>query len=224
MQQRQQVVACAVERGAADIEHLAIDGNGAQAQYVVHGQTVFQAMHATGIFRHIAADGAGNLRRRIGRVIQAMWCSCFGNRQIAHAGLHARGTCQRVYGEDAVEFRQPEQYRIRAGQRAARQAGARAARNHRHARGMAQLEDGDDFRLGLRQHDHAGRTPVRRQAVGFVRGHVFMRVQHGVRADDLLQGRNQLCDGFSHSQFKKRGARVSGMVPDFYLSGLADSS
>ena len=29
-------------------------------------------MHAAGIFAHIAADGAGDLARRIGRVVQAM--------------------------------------------------------------------------------------------------------------------------------------------------------
>ena len=41
------------------------------AQHIVGGEAVFQAMHAARILRHIAADRAGDLPGRIGRVIEA---------------------------------------------------------------------------------------------------------------------------------------------------------
>src|SRR5271156_3822336 len=34
------------------------------AEQIVGGHAVFETMHAAGIFRHIAADSAGDLRRR----------------------------------------------------------------------------------------------------------------------------------------------------------------
>ena len=48
------------------------------AQNIVGGEAVFQTMHPTGIFRHIAANGTGNLRRGVGRVIKAFALDRFG--------------------------------------------------------------------------------------------------------------------------------------------------
>ena len=59
--QRQQVVARTVERVAADFKQFAGDGPGAQLEDVVYGETVFQAVHAARVFRHVAADRTGDL-------------------------------------------------------------------------------------------------------------------------------------------------------------------
>ena len=67
-----QVVAAGVEMLAAEAQHLAGHQHHFEAEDVVGGHAVFQAMHAAGILRDIAADGAGDLRRRIGRVIEAL--------------------------------------------------------------------------------------------------------------------------------------------------------
>ena len=56
---------------AAQADDLAVHQHQLDAQHVVGGQAVFQAMHAAGIFRHIAADGAGDLAGGIRRVIEA---------------------------------------------------------------------------------------------------------------------------------------------------------
>ena len=55
----------------AKIQQFAFDRAGAQFQIVVHGETVLEAVHAAGVFSNIAADRAGDLARRVGRVIQA---------------------------------------------------------------------------------------------------------------------------------------------------------
>ena len=69
--ERQQVVAGRIERFRAQVEQIALDRHCANARHVVDGQAVFEAMHAAGVFRDVAADGAGDLARRIGRVVQA---------------------------------------------------------------------------------------------------------------------------------------------------------
>ncbi len=52
-------------------------------------QAVFQTVHPAGVFRHVAADGAGDLRGGIGRVIQAVRGGGLGDFQVADAGLQA---------------------------------------------------------------------------------------------------------------------------------------
>ena len=59
---------------------LAVDGEAAHAQHVVHGQAVLQAVHAAGVLGDVAADGAGDLGRRIGRVVQAVGRRRLGDR------------------------------------------------------------------------------------------------------------------------------------------------
>ncbi len=97
-EQRQQVQARRVQGFAAEGQALAFDGEDFQLQQVVHRQTVLEAVHAAGIFRDVAADGTGDLRRGIRRVIQAERRRRLGDRQVAHTGLKAcrcgrRGRC-----------------------------------------------------------------------------------------------------------------------------------
>lgn len=64
--QRQEVVARGVQPGAAEGEELAVRGDQAHFEEIVDGQAVLEAVHAAGVFRHVAADGAGDLRRGSG--------------------------------------------------------------------------------------------------------------------------------------------------------------
>ena len=148
--EREQVVAGAVERLAAELDDLAGDQHAAHAAHVVHGEPVLEAMHAARVLGDVAADRAGDLRRRIGRVVEAVRRGGLGDREIAHAGLHDRGARERVDREDALELGERQHDAARIGQRAARQAGAGAARDHRDARRVARLQDRDDLRLVLR--------------------------------------------------------------------------
>ena len=59
-----QVVAGGLRRFAADPQDFARHQHDLAAEHVVGGHAVFQAVHAAGILRDIAADRAGDLRRR----------------------------------------------------------------------------------------------------------------------------------------------------------------
>ena len=63
-----QVVAAALLGRAAELDDLAVGQHQLDAQHVIGGDAVFERMRAAGVFRDIAADRAGDLRRRIGRV------------------------------------------------------------------------------------------------------------------------------------------------------------
>ena len=83
----EQIVALAVEMLAAEPHHRAIHQHHLDAEHIVGGQAVFQAMHAAGILRDIAADRAGDLRGRIGRVVEAVLLDGVGDAEIGDARL-----------------------------------------------------------------------------------------------------------------------------------------
>jgi hypothetical protein len=99
----QQVQARRIERLAAQFDDVALDGADAHAQHVVHRQAVFEAVHAAGILGDVAADGAGDLGGRVGRVVQAEGRGRFRNRQIAHARLDHRRA--RIRSTRTMRFR-----------------------------------------------------------------------------------------------------------------------
>ena len=83
----EQIVAAGIEMLAADADDLAGHQHQLAAEQVVGGHAVFEAVHAAGILRHVAADGAGDLRGRIGRVVEAGLLDRLGHRQVGHARL-----------------------------------------------------------------------------------------------------------------------------------------
>jgi hypothetical protein len=149
--QRQQVQARRVQRLAAELDGLALGGEAAHAQDVVQRQAVLQAMHAAAVLGDVAADGAGDLAARVGRVVQAQRRGGLADGEVAHAALHAGRAGQRVDGQDLVELRQRQRDAQFMRHRAAGQARAGAARDDRHAQGVAGLEHRRHLRLGLRQ-------------------------------------------------------------------------
>ena len=63
--QAQQIVAGRIEVRAADLDHLAIHQHHLQAEHVVGGHAVFQAMRAAGVHADVAGQRAGELARGI---------------------------------------------------------------------------------------------------------------------------------------------------------------
>ena len=152
--QAEQVVAWRVQRFAAKGDGLALGGKAAHLQDIVQRQAVFEAMHAARVFGHVAAYGAGDLAAGVRRVIQAVGLCRFADGQIAHATLHPGSARQRVHLEDFVELSQRQRDAQGMRHSAARQAGARPARHHRHAQRMAAAQHRLHLRLCLGQgHD-----------------------------------------------------------------------
>ena len=56
MQQRQQIQPRCIQRCTTKLQQFAGHCQHANAKHVVHGEPIFQAVHAAGIFRDIAAN------------------------------------------------------------------------------------------------------------------------------------------------------------------------
>ena len=69
---------------------LAVHRDELHREHVVHRQPVLQAVHAAGILGDVAAHRAGDLRRWIGRVIEAERRGGLGHREVRDARLHSR--------------------------------------------------------------------------------------------------------------------------------------
>lgn len=176
-EQRQQVEAGAVQGAGPQAQALAFQGHDVHLQQVVHGQAVLQAMHAAGVLRDVAADGAGDLRGRVRCVVQTMRGSGLGDRQVAHARLDPGETTQRIDLEDPPETRHHQQHAVLQRQRAAGQAGAGTARHDRHLQPMAEGEQALNLFDAFRQCHQQRRAAIRRESVALVGTQVFRGVQ-----------------------------------------------
>jgi hypothetical protein len=127
----QQVQAGRVQRLGAELHRLALRREAAHAQHVVQRQAVLQAVHAAGVFGHVAADGAGDLAAGVGRVVQAVGAaaSLMARLRTPHCtvAVRASGSSLTMRLNLASDSVTPS---VRHG--AAAQAGAGAARHHRH--------------------------------------------------------------------------------------------
>ena len=136
----QQVIPRRVQRLAAEHQFLAFDGLHSEAEDVVQREAIFQAMHAAGVLRDVAADAARDLGRRVWRVVEAVGRHRLGDLQVDDARLHPRRARRHIHLQDAVHLREREQHGIRQRPGTPGEARAGAPRHHRH--GMA-LTDGE---------------------------------------------------------------------------------
>ena len=70
--QAEQIVAVGIQMLAAETHHVAVRQDHLEAEDVVGGQAVFQAVHAARVLGDVAADRARDLAGRIGRVVEAL--------------------------------------------------------------------------------------------------------------------------------------------------------
>src|SRR5262249_30918499 len=110
--QPEHVVAGSIEMLSADAEDLARHQHDFTAKHVVGRHTVFQAMHTAGILRHVAANSAGNLRRRVRRVVEAGFGDGIAHREVRDTRLHDGHAIVEIDFADAVKLRHAEQNTI----------------------------------------------------------------------------------------------------------------
>ncbi len=172
-----QVVAGRIKRVATKLDGLAFHGEAAHLEHVVERQTVFQAVHAARVLGHVAANRAGNLAAGVRRVIQPIGRGRFTDSQVAHAALHHRRAAALVYLQDFVELGQRERNPHGVGHGTTRQAGARAARHHRHIQAMTHPQHCSHLLFSFRQGHQQRALAVGGQAVAFVGRGVFRLVE-----------------------------------------------
>ena len=147
------------------VHELAVGQHRFDAEHVMHGEAVLQAVRAAGVLGDVAADRADLLARRIGRVVVAERRDLPGDLEVGDARLDRHALVRDVDVEHAVQPRQRDDEAARDRQRAAGQAGAVAARDERHARARAQPHD----RLHLAPPTTAARRPPASRAGGAAR-------------------------------------------------------
>ena len=69
--QAEQVEPGRVDQRAAEVHHLAVGQHRLDAEHVMHGEAVLEAVRAAGVLGDVAADRADLLARRIRRVVVA---------------------------------------------------------------------------------------------------------------------------------------------------------
>jgi hypothetical protein len=179
------VVAVGLGRLAADAQNLTGNQHDLAAEHIVGGHAVFQAVHAARVLADIASDRAGDLRRRIGRIIKILVRDGLTDRQIGHAGLDHSHAVVEVDFTNALELAEPEQNTIGQRQRAARQRGARPARHDLDAVVMAVFQDLRDLLGGVRKHHNHRRLAVGSERIGLVGLHFPCRGNHALARHDL---------------------------------------
>ena len=219
-----QVIARVLGGLAADLDDLARHQHDLAAQHVVGGHAVFQAMHAAGILGDVAADRAGDLRGRIGRIIKSGMRHRLAEGEVGHPGLGHHGAVIEVDLADALELAEAEQHRVGQRQRAARQRGAGAARNDLDALLETVFQHLRHLRGRVRQHHDHRRLAIGGQTVGLVGDHFIGAVDDALarhdgaqRADDggaaakdrLIRCRHH--DG--HTYVSRRRMRVKAPAP-----------
>ena len=148
-----------VERGAAEVHELAVGQHRLDAEHVVDGEAVLQAVRAAGVLGDVAANRADDLARRVGRVVAAERRDPPRDLEVGDARLDDDPQVGDVDVEDAVEPRQADEHAVGDRQRAAGQAGAVPARDERHAVAPAQPDDRLHLLGRLGQHDRRRRRP-----------------------------------------------------------------
>ena len=108
-EQAGEIVARQVGCRAAGFDDAAVGQHHLQAQHVIGGDAVGQGVRAAGVFRDVAADGAGALAGRIGRVEVAVRFDGAGDIEIDHAGLHHRALVLQIDLQDPVHAREGDE-------------------------------------------------------------------------------------------------------------------
>ncbi len=85
--QAHEIVAGRIEMGAADVDHLAVHQHHLQAQDVVGGDPILEAVRAARVHADVAGKRAGELAGRIGRVEEALLLHRFADAEIGDADL-----------------------------------------------------------------------------------------------------------------------------------------
>ncbi len=188
--QAEQVVAVGIQVLAAEADHVAIGQDQLQAQHVVGGEAVFQAVHAARVLGDVAADGAGDLRGGVGRVVEAPVLDRLGDAEIGDAGLGGDGAVLVVDVEDPVELAQAQDDAIGERQGAAGEPGAGTARDDLDLLGVAEPQDGCHLLGGGRQDHGHGHGAVGGEPVALVGAQLLLGRDHAFAGHDLAQGRD----------------------------------
>ena len=194
---------------AAQPDDFAVHQHHLDAEQVVGGEPVLQAVHAAGVLRDVATDRAGDLRAGIGGVIEAFVLDRLGDAEVGDPRLHAGAAVGVVDLENAVELAHGQQDRVAHRHRPARQRGAAAARHDLHLVVLAVAQDGGHLGHRLGQHHDQRHLPVGRQRIAFVGAHAVEIVDDALAPDDGAQRGDDLRPAGENGGIERRHLHAS---------------
>ena len=147
-----QIVAFRVEIIAAQFDDLAIHQNHFELQYVIRGHAVFQAMRAARVHGDIAANGAGELARWIGRVEEPRLANRIRDSQIGDTRLHGCGPVREIHVQNPVHAGKAQDDAVFQGQRASAKRCSCPARDNLDTVFTAKFKYTANFRRSLWQY------------------------------------------------------------------------
>ena len=130
-QQARQIVARRVRRFAAGGHDGAVGQHDLEAQHMIGGDAVGQRVRPAGVLRDVAADRAGALAGRIGRVEITVRCTASVISRLTTPGLHHRALVFQIDLEDPVHAREADHDAALTRNRAAAESRACAAADDR---------------------------------------------------------------------------------------------
>ena len=136
-------------------------------------------MRAAGVLGEIAADRAHLLARRIWRVVEAFGGDNFRHLEVRDARLDDDALVVEIDVQHTVHARERDDDALGDGQRAAGEAGARAARHERDPVRRARANDGLHLLRRLGQADEPRDHAPPRQPVALVRAQFLVLGEHG---------------------------------------------
>jgi len=142
---------------------------------------------AAGVLRNVAAERAGLLARRIGRVEEAVSRDRLREIRVHDAGLHDRDAVLGVDAQYTIHARALDHDAAIARDRAAREPRAGTARHERHAVPATRAHHALHFLRAARQHHRAGPRGVMCQAVGLVDEQLLLAREHAAVPGDRSQ-------------------------------------
>ena len=211
--QAEQIVAGGIEMGAADLDNLAIEHHHRDAQHIVGGDAVFEAMGAARVHADIAADRAGELGGRVGRIEEALGRNGTRHGEVGDARLDPGDAIGIVDLEDAVHLRDADDDGILLRDRSARERGARAARNHRHALLQAIAQHRRDLPGRLGQHDGQGHAAIGGECVGLVGSPLVVAGDQRLRRDESRQSGDDRIAAGENAGIRRRKSNRAHLPP-----------
>ena len=177
---------------------------------MIDGDAVFQRVRAAGIRSHVAADRAGALAGRVGRVVKAGPFEGVGQPDVHDAGLHDGVAIAQIDFFDRFHPRENDQHAAVDRQTPSGQASTGTARQVRDVVLVAEPNDGLHVGCVAREADNVGTVLFDRETVALINNHFGVVCQQVVVAQSTSQfGEERWESGCDHGRGIQRAGRRS---------------
>ena len=164
-QQPRDVVTGPIGELGPGVDHRSVREHHLEPEHVIGGHAVGQRVRPAGVFRHVAADGASLLARRVGDKIVAVVGDGERQVQVHDAGLDSRAFVLDVDFNNLLHARERHDDAALGHHRPATQACARPAGDHRHVLLRREAYNPDQVFGARREHHGVWRAQGRQRVV-----------------------------------------------------------